>query len=301
VNFRTGERRMIRVPTELLDYKQWVLWRRVEMNGRLTKIPISPWSGKAAACDRPRTWSTYRHSCYVLRSYGCDGIGFVFTGADPFCGIDLDQCMTVDGVFTPEALDVIKGLDSYAEISPSGTGAHILIKAKLSGKGRRTSRVEVYDSGRYFTITGKHLSGTPLAIRDRQNELDELTAKVFYSEPVLPKAILTAAATLSDEDLIERAKNSRHGERFWRLWVGDASDYDNDHSRADLALCRMLAFWCSGNGARIDRLFRRSGLMRDKWDRRTGDSAYGILTVRTALDQPEAGSGTKKKDFGFGM
>jgi len=44
---------MIRVPTELVDYKQWVLWRRVDANGRMTKIPISPWSGKAAACDRP--------------------------------------------------------------------------------------------------------------------------------------------------------------------------------------------------------------------------------------------------------
>jgi putative DNA primase/helicase len=279
---------MIRVPTELLDYKQWVLWRRVEVNGRMTKIPISPWSGKAAACDRPPTWSTYRHSCYALRRYRCDGIGFVFTGADPFCGIDLDQCLTVDGAFVPEALDIIKRLDSYAEISPSGNGAHILIKAKLPGKGRRTSGIEAYDSGRYFTITGKHLSGTPLSIQDRQNVLDELTAKLFSSELALPRATLTTATTLSDDDIIERAKNGRHGERFRRLWAGDASDYENDHSRADLALCSMLAFWCGGDGARIDRLFRRSGLMRDKWDRRTGGSAYGILTVITVVDQSQS-------------
>jgi primase-polymerase (primpol)-like protein len=259
----------------------------------MTKVPISPWSGKAAACDRPRTWSTYRHSRYALGRYRCDGIGFVFTADDPFCGIDLDQCLTADNAFVPEALNIIQRLDSYAEISPSGSGAHILIKAKLPGKGRRTGRMEVYDRGRYFTITGKHLSGTPLAIQDRQKVLEELTAKLFVAGAALPRATLTGAATLSDDDIIERATKARHGDRFRRLWTGDASDYENDHSRADLALCRMLAFWCGGNGARIDRLFRRSGLMRDKWDRRTGDSAYGLLTVSTALGQSECRAGSE--------
>jgi putative DNA primase/helicase len=165
---------------------------------------------------------------------------------------------------------------------------HILIKAKLPGKGRRTGKLEMYDSGRYFTITGKHLSGTPLAIQSRQSVLDELTAKFFSSEATVSKATLTAPGRLSDDDIIERAKNARNGDRFRRLWAGDASDYENDHSRADLALCRTLAFWCGSDVARIDRLFRRSGLMREKWDRRTGDSAYGVLTLAAALDQSRA-------------
>jgi primase-polymerase (primpol)-like protein len=91
------------------------------------------------------------------------------------------------------------------------------------------------------------------------------------------------ALALSDEELIERAKVARNGERFRRLWEGDASDYGNDHSRADLALCRILAFWCGGDAERMDRLFRSSGLMRKKWDRHTGESAYGIRTIRAAL------------------
>ncbi len=78
--------------------------------------------------------------------------------------------------------------------------------------------------------------------------------------------------------------NSRNGERFCRLWRGDTSDYDNDHSRADAALCCMLAFWTGGDVERVDRLFRRSGLMRNKWDRPTGASTYSELTVRAALD-----------------
>jgi primase-polymerase (primpol)-like protein len=44
------------LPAELFEYKQWVLWRKAEVNGRITKVPISPWSGKAAACDKPQTW-----------------------------------------------------------------------------------------------------------------------------------------------------------------------------------------------------------------------------------------------------
>jgi putative DNA primase/helicase len=271
------------LPPELFEYKQWVLWRQAEVNSRITKVPISPWSGKAAACNKAQTWSSYRHVLYALRRFHCDGIGFVFTEADPFCGIDLDHCRHVSGPIAPEALDIIRRFGSYTELSPSGLGAHILIKAKLPGKGRRRGRIEIYDSARYFAMTGKHLSGTPFAIHDRQQELEGLVAELFPGGSLLPSAAPGNPENLSDEDLIGRAKNARNGDRFRRLWAGDTSDYENDHSRADLALCRILGFWCGGDCERIDRLFRRSGLMRDKWDRRTGDSAYGTLTVRAAV------------------
>jgi len=274
---------VMRVPAELLEYKQWVLWRRADVNGRVAKIPISPWSGKTASCDKPHTWSTYKHVHFALRRFRCDGIGFVFTEADPFCGIDLDQCRTINGVIAPEALNLINRFASYTELSPSGTGAHVLIKAKLSGSGRRKDKIELYDSGRYFTITGKHLSGTPLVINERQYVLGQLEAQLFTPEPSTPLIKVAPASTVSDDELLERAMNARNADRFRRLWNGDTSDYGGDHSRADLALCRMLAFWCAGDATRIDRLFRRSGLMRDKWDRRTGGSAYGVRTTVAAL------------------
>ncbi len=274
---------MIRVPAELLEYKQWVLWRKAEVNGRTNKIPISPWSGKAASCDKPQTWSTYRHVRYAMRRFPCDGVGFVFTEADPFCGVDLDQCRTANGTIAPEALAVIKRLESYTESSPSGNGAHVLVKAKLPGKGRRAGKIEMYDSGRYFTITGKHLVGTPITIQNRQAALEQLASEFFTEEIAISTARLSTSLNLPDEELIQRAKNARNGERFSRLWEGDTSDYGNDHSRADLALCRILAFWCRGDVARIDRLFRSSGLMRDKWDRRAGEIAYGVRTIRATL------------------
>jgi primase-polymerase (primpol)-like protein len=272
----------MRVPPELLEYKQWVLWRRAENNGRVTRVPISPWSGKAAACDKRQTWGTYRHVLYALRRFPCDGIGFVFTDADPFCGIDLDQCRAVNGTITSDVLEMIRLFGSYTELSPSGTGVHILIKAKLPGKGRRTGKIEIYDTGRYFTVTGKHVSGTPFAIQSRQEAMERLATELF---PVAssPQTVVATNVDLSDEQIIERATNARNGDRFMQLWAGDASDYGNDRSRADLGLCSILAFWCGGDSKRIDRLFRRSGLMREKWDRRTGDSVYGALTIRTAV------------------
>ncbi|MGH9771343.1 MAG: hypothetical protein ACRD4Q_06560 [Candidatus Acidiferrales bacterium] len=221
---------MIRVPAELLEYKQWVLWRRVEVNGRATKIPISPWSGKAAACHKPQTWGTYRHVLYAMRRFPCNGAGFVFTEADPFCGIDLDQCRTINCAIAPEALNLIERLGSYTELSPSGTGAHVLVKAKLPGKGRRSGNIEMYDTGRYFTITGSHLIGTPIAIQNRQSAVEQLIGELFTAEMAVPPAPLCLLLGLSDEELIERAKSARNGDRFRRLWEGDASDYGNDHT-----------------------------------------------------------------------
>jgi primase-polymerase (primpol)-like protein len=94
---------MMQIPAELLEYKQWVLWRKATVDGRMTKLPISPWSGKLAACDKPQTWSTYNHVRYALRRFRCNGVGFVFTEEDPFCGIDLDGCRTANGLIMPEA------------------------------------------------------------------------------------------------------------------------------------------------------------------------------------------------------
>jgi putative DNA primase/helicase len=83
----------------------------------------------------------------------------------------------------------------------------------------------------------------------------------------------------SDEELIERAKLAKNGDRFARLWAGDTSVFSGDQSRADLALCRILSFWCKGDFERVDRLFRQSGLMRDKWDRQCGAVRYGERTI----------------------
>jgi Sensory domain found in PocR len=108
----------------------------------------------------------------------------------------------------------------------------------------------------------------------------QLAAEIFSPAEAIPLEVISRSLDLSDQELIQRAKYASNGERFSRLWGGDASDYGNDHSRADIALCRMLAFWTGGDSGRMDRLFRQSGLMREKWDRRTGDETFGALTIK---------------------
>src|SRR4051795_1209398 len=87
---------------------------------------------KPAACNKPQTWGTYRHACYALHRFRCDGIGFVFTHDDPFCGIDIDHCRSADGTIAPEAQAVIERIGSYTELSPSRTGVHILLQGALA-------------------------------------------------------------------------------------------------------------------------------------------------------------------------
>jgi primase-polymerase (primpol)-like protein len=109
--------------------------------------------------------------------------------------------------------------------------------------------------------------------------MDELIRERF-TRPQIPLEISGSPELFAPDDpLIERAKSSKNGERFGRLWNTDTSDFGDDHSRADLALCRMLAVWCKGDFERVDRLFRRSGLMREKWDRVAGGMRYGERTI----------------------
>jgi len=88
----------------------------------------------------------------------------------------------------------------------------------------------------------------------------------------------------TDEGLLSRAGRARNASKFNRLWAGDLSDYNGDHSRADAALCAMLAFYTGSDAVRIDRLFRSSALYRAKWDRPTGGSTYGRITIDGAID-----------------
>jgi hypothetical protein len=262
--------------------EQWVCWRREDRGGKPTKVPYcaeSP-SSRASTTD-PATWADYATAAAVQ---DVDGVGFVFTEGDPFCGIDLDACMT-DGRLDPQAAAVVLTLDSYSEVSPSGAGAHCIVRAKLNGGRRRSGNVEMYDAGRYFCMTGNHLPETPTTIEARQAELEKIRSEVFPAEQ--PQAALATPAAVNsadDHELIERASNAKNGADFARLYRGSWDGYDS-HSEADLALCNMLAFWAERpDPARVDRLFRASGLMREKWVERHGAVSYGELTIARALE-----------------
>jgi primase-polymerase (primpol)-like protein len=204
----------------------------------------------------------------------------------------LDHCRDPQsGEIEAWAQAIVNQLQSYTEISPSGTGLRILFKARLPPKGRRKGNIEVYDEKRYVTLTGHHLAGTPTTIESRQEALEAWHAEVFQqaSRPSAAASLLDApcpreatGADLSDDLITDKARHAKNGAKFSRLMAGHHGDYPSP-SEADLALCGILAFYTQ-DPAQIDRLFRRSGLYRAKWDESRGEVTYGEMTIQKALE-----------------
>ena len=155
------------LPQKLQDHPQFVAWRYEwrldEKSGeqKLTKVPYTTQNNRASH-SKPTDWTTLDN---VLRHIDANparkyGVGYVFSENDPFCGIDLDNCRDPEtGEIAEWAWEWIRKLDSYAEVSPSGTGVKVIVKATLPGKGRKnpnyeSGAVEVYDRSRFFTLTG---------------------------------------------------------------------------------------------------------------------------------------------------
>ena len=162
------------------DLKQWVCWRFEERDAKPTKIPYSPLTDSRASSTDPTTWASYAEAVKACKERGYDGIGFVFTEDDPFCGVDLDHCRDSEsGELEGWAQEIVYELDSYAEVSPSGTGVHVLVRAQLPPGRNRKGSIEMYDRGRYFTITGWHLEGTHRAVQSRQEQVENMVRRVF--------------------------------------------------------------------------------------------------------------------------
>ena len=171
---------MVADTLDLRDLRQWLCWRSEDRDGKPTKVPYSPATGKKADRTVPETWTGYQEAVKACNEKGYGGIGFVFTSEDDLCGVDLDKCLDPEtGEIEPWAWAIIEELNSYTEISPSGTGVHILVRAALPKGRNRNGRFEAYDRSRYFTVTGKHLVGTPQTIEGRQEELHSVVGRVF--------------------------------------------------------------------------------------------------------------------------
>ena len=286
----------IQIPRELRLLAQWVVYRIEFRDGKATKVPYrSDGRGKAKS-DTRATWSTFEASALAcVHDDTLAGVGFVFDAADPYVGIDLDHCVE-DGTLAPWALEIVRDIWSYTEWSRSGDGVHIIVRANLIGHGnkkavrgakRPDAAIEMYDSGRYFVMTGNRYAEGFIDIVPQQIRVDALQAK-YLARPtaVAAKAVAPARIIASDCDLLERARAARNGVAFVALFErGDTSGNSGDHSAADLALCSTLAFWTGRDAARIDRLFRCSRLMREKWDvRHSSDGrTYGQMTMDTAI------------------
>jgi hypothetical protein len=286
------------IPAELQSLHQWIVWR-LEFKGgaKPTKVPYIPETGTKAATTDPTTWGSFDHAVDGYLKGGYTGIGFVFSEFDPYTGIDLDNCIAGDGTLTPEASHRLAALNSYSEYSPSGTGIHVIIRGSVpGGKGRKSKEVEIYDRGRFFTMTGDRVPDTPTTVEDGQAGLNTLYAEVFGDPSARPEAaasppqVSPALAAMTDDELWEAMFASKSGPAIRALYEGGAG---LNPSAADMALCNHLAFWTGKDPVRMDQMFRRSGLYREKWDREdyrkwTIDKA---IASTSGVYQPGASSG----------
>ena len=144
------------LPEELRQRRQWVVWKLEVRDGKPTKVPyIAGGSGKASSTDS-LTWRSFEEAVQALETGRYNGIGFVFSSGDPFAGVDLDDCRDPEtGELEEWAAKIVEAFGSYAEVSQSGTGVHIIVMGKAPNKKR--GKVEAYSSERYFTMTGRGL------------------------------------------------------------------------------------------------------------------------------------------------
>ena len=177
---------------------------------------------------------------------------------------------------------IVESLDSYTEFSPSGTGLHVWCKGTLPPGRRNAKPVEMYDAGHYMTVTLNHLPPKK-PIQARQTEI-LVVYDAYLAQPATERQVpASMAPTVEDGELLGRIVRSRVGDKFKRLFEGDASGYGSA-SEADLALAGYLSFWTQDPN-QVDRIFRQSGLYRpDKWDAKRGDWSYGAMTVKRAID-----------------
>lgn len=270
-----------KLPAEIKEKALCCLWRKEEHEGRMTKIAYQVNGCKVRANDRD-TFAPFASVVPYVNDYDGIGIG-VFDG---FSAVDIDHCV-VDGELSELALDIIKTMNSYTECSPSGTGIRIIFKTdRLSyDKARyyinnRKLGLEIYVSGytkKFVTLTGNAINNADVGYRD--SELLTVLEK-YMAKPEVNQSIVKAVpgSYLSDDSVISKALTSNQGEKFSALWNGNIPD-DKSHSEADQALCSILAFWCGGDTEQMDRLFRLSGLMREKWER----DDYRTATLNNAV------------------
>lgn len=281
------------VPQELRALPNWICWKAVPQPrpddpDHFGKIPINPLTGGAAASNDPATWTDFDTAVKASERYS--GIGFMF-GNSPFFGVDIDGIEPEirefldggDGIVS----EFVHALQSYAELSPSGKGIHIICRGTLPKGARRRGNVEMYDSGRFFTVTGNSFGGYA-SVAECSEAIKPLHEKYLGGARTEPaqRVIQQASAPGTVSEVLEAARRSRSGAKFQALYAGNFSEYSSQ-SEADMAFCNMLAFWTGRNAALMDEIYRSSGLMRDKWDRQQSGSTYGALTIQKACEECE--------------
>lgn len=285
-----------KIPLELKRLSHWVGWKYMQRPGEdhKRKVPINAMDGQPAKSNDPTTWCDFDTACLGKERFGLDGIGFMFSG-DGIFGIDIDHCYDPETrELDPAAAEIIETVQSYTELSPSGTGIHILCKGALPEGRKRRGAVEMYSTLRYFTVTGNQFGleypfsdcTERVAVMHRKYLGEEETAAGAQRAALPMPAGRGTNADMSVDAVLHRMFDSKHGQKLQDLYNGSWEQYgigDGSQSSADQAFCNTLAFWCRCDAALMDAIFRRSELYRPKWDKRRGAKTYGQITIDRAI------------------
>lgn len=298
-------------PQELKGLKQWCIWKLEKRGGKETKIPYSI-NNKMAKSNDESTWADYESARAALIEHNASGLGFFFK--PPYMGIDIDNIpdeierFKKGDVNENIVLEMYESMKSYTEVSPSGNGIHIILKGTVPGKRRRKDSVEMYDSGRFFTMTGDSLGKYNSINQPNEDALKRIYNKYVAADNVVSIERREHGIThdLSEMEIVSKILNSRQGDLFKAFMNDGWQEYYTSQSEADLAFANILAFWCARDFNKMDSLFRQSSLMRDKWDEKRGKATYGEGTLYKAINDtnsvynPTSKREPLKYDISFG-
>ena len=278
------------IPDELKREKRWCLYKIILRDGKNTKMPIMP-NGKPAKSNDRKTWNSYKDCMDALCKNQGTGLGF-FLG-DGYIGIDIDKVSdeimeySMDFNAASMTANFLRGISTYAEISPSKTGLHFIGKGKVPGERKRYKNLEIYDRDRFFTITGNILKDKDRSkIVNINQELLPLYQKYMPRiDSVEGKAgrinlnpnSLADKNRFSQDDILNILFNRRYfnysGEDLRQIYNGNYKNYFNSQSEADFFMLGRLLYYTADVEASIS-LMENSGLKRNKWYKKRGSTDY---------------------------
>lgn len=254
------------IPQILKNQQQWVVWGIV---GEPPKAPFNPerllkLKTEPAKSGVSGTWGNFEEAARCVRQGLAQGIGYEFNGQGVY-GVDLDHVISESGIITPQAQEIVEGLASYTEVSPSGRGLHIFVTADDANIIRHRKQggfVEIYTNARYFTMTG-NVYGKYYRIAHRPAELQKI-----HDQYLLPETAIENTSAYSVESPLYAPDYLRRGLEkdpiFRACWNGERRC--GDESASDQALMNKLAYWCNANPGKMMAVFLQSPYFSQKGD-----------------------------------
>ena len=280
------------IPGKLKTTCSFCVWKFEKRNGQKTKMPYNPATGERAKINDLRTFSDFKNTLVTYAMGGYDGIGIaVGNGIGAF---DIDHCIREDGTLNDTADTVLSIFPTaYVEKSPSGKGLRgffcvpedYVYDKTVYYINNRNKGLEVYMPGatnRFVTVTGDvYRTGE---IPNDETAMTTLLDTLMKRNKQVQQTHFQHHSYLDDDAVIAHANEASNSEKFKKLFAGDWEDLYGSQSDADMALLSILAFWCGCDEEQMDRIFRTSGLMRDKWDRKQAGSTYGAISIRNTIN-----------------